>query len=143
MGVRPRPLVIAVTAARAGDSPMPRGVLAKPVDQSHLLGRLDGVLAVVVANPGDRIRRGVVAEDGEAGQNCAGAAVAADAADLHSLARPCPVLHALQSGDHVGLVGGYAQVRPVEVTVWPRWLPSPVEIEPVIVVPAVRIEWIE
>ena len=96
----------------------------KSEDERFLFGGLDRVGAVVGADPGNRLGRRMVGQDGETGQGRSGAPVAAEATDLHPFPGTSPVEHGSQSSDDLGRVIGDTEVRPVEVVVGPRRLPA-------------------
>lgn len=97
-------------------------------DERFLAGGFDSLRAVVGADPGDRVGGGMAGEDGEAGECCTGAPVAAQAADFHLFTGPGTVEHGPQRGEDRGRVTGDSEVRPVEMIMGPRRLPPAVEI---------------
>jgi len=104
---------------------------SKSGNESLLLGGLDGIGAIVGADPGDRADRSMTGHDGEAGQCGAGASVATEAADLHPFSGASPFEHHAERGPDLGSIGGYAEIRPVEVIMAPWRLPPLIQVQPV------------
>jgi len=98
--------------------------------EGFLLVRLDRTLAVLRANPADRVVRRLTAEAGETGERGPRAAVASVAADLDPLAAPSPVQQRLEHLDDRRRIVGDTEVRPVEELARPRRPPPLVEVQP-------------
>src|ERR1700677_3654780 len=90
-----------------GSSPAP------PSDITSLLERLDGVRIVMLTHERDRRGVGHAIEDGQAGQGRPGAPATTGAGDLNPLCRGALPGFG-QSGQHVCLDRGQAEVRPPE-----------------------------
>jgi hypothetical protein len=91
---------------------MARAVLP-PSDVAELCGCLDGMPIVVLAHERDRCCGGHTVEDGQAGERCPGAPVAASAGDLNSFSRGT-LPGFCQSRQHRRGYGGQPEVRPAE-----------------------------
>jgi hypothetical protein len=98
-------------------------------NERFLFGGLDSVNAVVSADPSDRLAMGVAGQDGEEGQGRSGAPVASEAPELHAFTGASPSEQRSQADGDVCRIIGDAEVRPAEVGVGPRWLPSLIKIE--------------
>ena len=116
-----------------------RWLAAEPGDECFLAGDFDSLRAVAGADPGDRVGGGMAGEDGETGQCCTGAPVAAETADFRLFPGPGTVDHGPQRGQDRGRVSGDAEVRPVEMVMGPWRLPPAVEIEPVAGLPVAGV----
>jgi hypothetical protein len=107
-----------------------------PTDRSgnegFLFGGLDTVVAVVGADPDDRLARAMAGQDGKTGQGHSRWPTATEAPDLRPFPAMSPVERGSRSGDDLGRIIGDTEVRPVEVIVGPRWLPPVIQVEAVV-----------
>lgn len=104
----------------------------KSDNKGFLFGSFDRFGAVGGTNPCDRFAGRMTTQDGEAGQGSPGAPMAAEATDLHHLPAVSPIENGPQSSDDLAHVVGDPEVRPIEVVVGPRRMPTVIEIQPVV-----------
>jgi hypothetical protein len=112
--------------------PANRGLGPDAGDERDLLGRLDGLRAVIRTHPGDRVDRLDAAQYGQASKRCSGAPMCPNASHFNALAAAGPFERCTQCSHDLISLRGDSEVRPFEVRVWPGWVPLRVEIQTVV-----------